>query len=429
MATLNYSFKFKDGKFCLCCTVKGTSIRHYKVVNGLINPNWDKWNTRGQQFIDPSLDAINNNEHLKQIKSHWESIYLLASSNGIDLPNGKALFDYESKVKNSGIHNLSTLRGFLTALIDEMKNPETKIPSKNYQNYIAILHKLESQGTLLDVPISDVNDSHFEIFGSYLRKECNGVNYINLMKRFRAIINKAREKKLTKVFLSYDFFKDVPKSTNDHKKAQTDTSGGGNSLTLAQMNEFINLDLSLIKSGGPNRMFYKELYRDFCIFIYEMKMRPCDITKLRNSDIRRINGVECFSIVPAKKKNHIDSKKALQLAPITTKAREIIQKYSGMSSKGYIFPFSMNNYDWDFDNVKSFAKWYNKNQKQLEDINKFLKKVKPILKVKQLTNYTFRHSAFTHEIKAGKKNIMQIAKEGGTSVKMLEHHYFNHLCE
>ena len=100
-----------------------------------------------------------------------------------------------------------------------------------------------------------------------------------------------------------------------------------------------------------------------------------------------------------------------------------------MSPQGYIFPFSMNNYEWDFDNAKSFAKWYIRKQKQLEDINKFLEKIKPILKAKQLTNYTFRHSAFTHEIKAGKKNIMQIAKEGGTSVKMLEHHYFNHLCE
>lgn len=42
----------------------------------------------------------------------------------------------------------------------------------------------------------------------------------------------------------------------------------------------------------------------------------------------------------------------------------------------------------------------------------FLSKVASILKVEELTTYTFRHSTFTHKIQAG-ENIMQLAKEGG----------------
>ena len=195
------------------------------------------------------------------------------------------------------------------------------------------------------------------------------------------------------------------------------------------MDKFEGLDLSVIKTGGPNRMYYKELYRDFCIFMYETKIRPCDVVKLKITDIQKSREKEYFSFVPTKKKNYVDSRKAIQQAPITQKARKIIEKYQGQSKQGYIFPFAMNNYEWDFDDSTSFDNWYIKKQKQIECINAFLKKIKPILKVGKLTTYTLRHSSFTHEIHAGKKNIIQIAKEGGTSVKMLEQHYFNHLCK
>lgn len=429
MTNLKFSFVHKDGEFCLCCTVKGTSTRHYRVVKGLINPNFNKWNRKEQLFIDPSQDAIHNNSHLAQIKQYWESIYSTAISHGEVLRTGKQLFEYESKAKEIQSQDSFTLGGFLSYLINEMKNPQTKIPSKNYQNYIAILHKLEDHGNLLDIPVSEITDKHFEMFGEYLRKECNGVNYIKLMKRFRAVINKAREKKLTDATLYYDFIKDIPKSTNDHRKAQLHTKDGVDILSVSQMAKFESLDLSLIKTGGPRRMYYKELYRDFCIFMYETKIRPCDIVKLKITDIQKSRDNEYFSFVPSKKKNYVDSRKALQQAPITQKARSIVEKYRGQSSQGYIFPFAMNNYEWDFDNTESFANWYTRKQKQIQDINAFLQKVKSLLKVSKLTTYTLRHSSFTHEIHAGKKNIIQIAKEGGTSVKMLEQHYFNHLCK
>lgn len=35
MSRISLKFTKKDGKFCLCALVKGTQVRHYKVVNVL----------------------------------------------------------------------------------------------------------------------------------------------------------------------------------------------------------------------------------------------------------------------------------------------------------------------------------------------------------------------------------------------------------
>ena len=88
----------------------------------------------------------------------------------------------------------------------------------------------------------------------------------------------------------------------------------------------------------------------------------------------------------------------------------------------------MNEYDWCFKDDVSFNKWYNRNQAQLYTINQFLKKVAKELKLGRLTIYTFRHSAFTHNILNG-ANLMKLAKEGGNSVDMFQRHYFNHLVD
>ena len=249
MANLNFNFTFKDGVFCLCCTVKGTTTRHYKEVSGiyqLSNPNFKKWDKKEQRFIEPTLEAISNNK-------------------------------------------------------------------------------------------------------------------------------------------------------------------------------FCYLDLTIIPHSGVNRMFYKELYRDFCIFLYEMKMRPCDVIRLHTNNINN----SFIVYVAEKKKNYLDEHKRTTCVKLTETAKRIVCKYRGKSTKGYVFPFTMNNYDWDFDNAVSWNKWQNRKQKTLQDINEFLHKFESILHVKEITLYTFRHSAFTHAVNAKGSNLMRIAREGSTSIDMLENHYYH----
>jgi hypothetical protein len=65
----------------------------------------------------------------------------------------------------------------------------------------------------------------------------------------------------------------------------------------------------------------------------------------------------------------------------------------------------------------------------MEDVEAFLKKIAPKLKVnpKDFIIYTFRHSAFTHEIVKNEKDLITIANEGGTSIGMLSNHYYSYV--
>jgi hypothetical protein len=102
-----------------------------------------------------------------------------------------------------------------------------------------------------------------------------------------------------------------------------------------------------------------------------------------------------------------------------------VRKYRDKSAKGYVFPFAMNNQDWDFEDAVSWNKWQNRKQKTLQDINEYLHKFESIFHVKGITLYTFRHSSFTHAVNSKGSNLMKIAREGATSIDMLESHYYH----
>ena len=85
----------------------------------------------------------------------------------------------------------------------------------------------------------------------------------------------------------------------------------------------------------------------------------------------------------------------------------------------------MNNYDYDFNDPESWNRWYDRKQKALLALNNYLHKFEKVLGVSPITAYTFRHTAFTHAINKENSNLMKIAKEGATSIKMLESHYYH----
>ncbi|MDR3143077.1 MAG: hypothetical protein LBU37_15325 [Tannerellaceae bacterium] len=417
MANLSLLFTFKDKCFALCATVKGTSKRNYKEVSNLKNPNFKSWDSKNQCFSELTEDAEHNNRVLRETKARYQRLI-----DGFDPPTGKELWElHDRATKVEAKPEPKTLRQFLSELIFKFKNKPDGVPSRNFQVYITLLHKLEIEGGILNCPVSDIDDIHFEKFGDFIREKLEGKNYVNLMKYFHATIEKARQKKLTKHVLDYKYMDYAPKSKASFDKARK----GRDVLTKVEYEKFVNIDLSIIPHSGKSPEYFKELYRDFCIFMYEMKIRPCDLVSLRELDIT--GGV--MRVYNKKKMNYRDTQKALQENKLTETAKKIIRKYKGKSSKGYIFPFSMNEYDWDIYSSVGFRKWDNSKKSTLEKINEFLAKVKKELKVKEFTLYTLRHSKFTHEIEAGEKSILKIAKEGGTSVKMLEDNYYHYIAK
>lgn len=65
MATITLNFTNKNGKFSLCAYTKGKNLRHYKTVDGLIAPNFKKWDSKSQKFTSHSESDKHNNLVLK----------------------------------------------------------------------------------------------------------------------------------------------------------------------------------------------------------------------------------------------------------------------------------------------------------------------------------------------------------------------------
>jgi hypothetical protein len=177
-----------------------------------------------------------------------------------------------------------TLGDYLNQLIKTMQNgDDNRKPSKNYQGYINLLHKLEKEGVIINVPLSEIDNRCFISFGKFilnLPPDKGRSNYANIMKLFKCVHNKAFNHELNNNVLRFDYMKDAP--VKDTKKRI--------SLSEKQYQKFVNMDLSAIAQSGHDRMYYKELYRDFCVFLYEMKMRPADLVRLHSNDICVING-------------------------------------------------------------------------------------------------------------------------------------------
>ena len=267
MANLNFSFTFKGGKFCLCCTVKGTTIRHYKEVSGsykLSNPDFERWNRKEQKFLDPTPEAIANNGKLNAMMAHYVNLYQMLSET-MEIPDGKTLFAQEEVASKVVAEKKMTFGDFICQIIRKGKTESNKRPSKNYQKYITLLHKLEREGAIINKPLKDVCNKDFIDFGNFILEKLTAkdgkTNYANLMKLFKAVHTKAYNSELNDHTLRYQYMKDAPTINSNERVA----------LTKEQYLKFCTMDLARIPQSGVNGMFYKELYRDFCIFLYEIK--------------------------------------------------------------------------------------------------------------------------------------------------------------
>lgn len=443
MAEIVLNFTNKNGRFCLCATVNGTRIRHYKVVKGLKNPNFTKWDSRSQEFKSRAKDDKFNNLFLAEFRAKYQQ--LLDSH---EFATGAELFAWQcEKEKGITVDNAArfepqiTLRHWLEKIIEDIKNPTRLKPSSSYQVYRTLLNRLEKEKTLLSTPVSELNDQSFVHLIGWISKQKGtngrGNNYIGMMKAFRAAISKAKKARLTTYTPDFPYMDYAPVTHKITDKASEVLANGGTvkSLTPEQIEKFRTMDVSIVKFCRGARMeYYKNLYRDFTILLYELKSRPIDVLKLHWDNLAVDPATNRYTVtyIPAKKKNYGKSARhtnnALVVQYLSKAAVDIILKYKGKSKGGYVFPFPLNNQKWNLDDPEQYHYHYYKANHICGSINKFLHKVGGILKVPfQLTLYAFRRSAITHAIMENKYPVMVLAKIAGTSVGMIEQHYTNTL--
>ena len=462
MANISLKFTNRNGRFCLCATVVGTTIRHYRTVDELRNPDFKTWDKTTQRFGSRRPIDRTNNQILSDILRHYEDLM-----KAYDFASGKELFAFQShnpeeppkeavrktpprttpplqtrqaENKVASFKSEITLGKWLDEIIEEIKNPTRLKPSASYQGYLTLLHKLEAEGKLINQPVSSLGDDSFvqliKWLGKQKGKNGKGVNFIGTMKMFAAALSRARKARLTTYRPDFPYMDYAPVHKVTDKAKDFLTNGGAiQSLTDEQYEQFVSMDLSEIKlARGAKMEYYKELYRDFCMLLYEMKSRPIDILRLHWDNIAYDEATGRFTCtyIPAKKKNYGASSKhtskALVIQYLSPKAVEIVLKYQGKSKGGYVFPFALNQTRWNLNDPQQFHYHYYKGNHICGQINRFLHKVGQHLKVPfQLTLYAFRRTAITQAIIENKMPITMIAKVAGTSVEMIEAHYANYL--
>lgn len=405
-----------NGKLYLFLQTKGTSVQRKRLIPGLDEPELSHWSQKDQKINAATTKAIANNATIKTFRDGFELI------NNTFLPDTcdelLRLYNQATFVKNESTVRIKkeTLGDFLWKMIEEQKNCTGHFiqkPSSTYQQYLNLYHKLESEGRIIDVPIDEIDNQHCIRFSDYILNQLKGTNYKNLMKWFVAVHNRSVEQGKNNNQFSFKVSASAPQKDASAIRA----------LTKDQLAKFENYDLSLLLNESTPKKTVKQydLYRDFALFMYEMKLRPIDTVKLTyNNVLVDEQGTVIIEYVPEKKKNnHVGSTQC----PMSEKAKAIVRKYKGQSSKGYIFPFALNEYDWNYTDPANYRRHYAKWNRLLEQINTFLGKMEKPLKFHELTLYIFRHTAFTVACKEMKESYFEIAAHGGTSVKMLEDHY------
>lgn len=452
MAKISLKFTNRHNRFCLVATVVGTTTRHYRVIEELSDPNYAHWDKKSQRFVSRSPKDAENNRILDGILQKYQALL-----DARDFENGKQLFAYEESknpisIKPARVIKKSfpapqskqaqgpTMREWLNQVINDIKNPTRLKPSASYQGYLTLLHALEQEGTLVDKPLKEFSDDSFVSFIKWIKKRkpkkgC-GNNFFGLMKIFTATLNRARKARLIDYQPNFPYMDYAPIHKITDKASEFLTNGGAiKSLSPEQYEAFKVLDVDTVISGRSAQTFYhKNMYRDFCILMYEMKSRPIDILRLHwdNIALDPSTGRYTCTYIPAKKKNYGASSKhtskALVIQYLTEDAVKIIMKYKGQSKGGYVFPFPMNNLRWNLDDPMDFHRNYYLANGVCGRINKFLHKVGELFGLTyQLTLYAFRRTAITQAVTDNKMPIAMIAKIAGTSVEMIEAHYANYL--
>lgn len=319
-----------------------------------------------------------------------------------------------------------TVGQWLQRVICDLRNPSRLKPTSNYQVYQSLYNKLLREGSILSMPVKNVNDRTFRRLIKWMGSK---PNYEGTLKTFTALINRAHRARLTRYRADFPYRDFAPKTSRRLSGASAILSSGGtvNSLSLSQWHEFLSMQLEDVPiKDGPKMHYWKEVYRDFCILLYELKSRPIDVLQLHSSSLAfhsDINRTLC-SYVPAKKANRNDP--AIQF--LSPAACELVERYKGKSKGGYIFPFPINQRRWNLESPAQFNEHYRLARNQLAKINRFLHLVGKKLELPfPFTLYVIRRSAITHAIIENRIPLTVLAKMAGTSVRMIEKHYTNYL--
>lgn len=427
------------GQLAVECKVKGTSTRHYKVVQGLKSPAYtpDCWNEKQGLFIAGENAAYNN----QVTKSLLDALNVMLSAGSYQ--SGKQLFEAYEYAQTHIVASASmSLADYVAIVLERERGNATT----NYELYNTLLNKLNGHNRkhkghhttfepacfngirLADTPLNEISNRHFEAFADWINNECEGKGFKNLMTTFRAVISKAYEAGLTERVLKGNWRKLAKPKTRKKMTAKQRIEAKGRAITILSTDEFERFVALNVLATAPKQQRFQQLaqlYKDTVLLMYYTMSRPIDVISfnwLENYDEDSHTLVYC----PHKLMNRPTKDGAQRDVRITLpqQAIEIIERYKGQSKGDYLLPLPMNETSWDI--TKQHHAWNIRVKNVEQRINKYLKKWASALSldVSDLTMYDFRHSAITHAVNAG-RDVFEVARLAGTSVDVIGKHYYN----
>lgn len=393
-------FILRDGSLVL--RISGGKERYYKSVKHILigQPNVDRhWKQDKERFSNYAVSFKENNKALEDFKQMYANI---CKEHPEFNARQVAMYYSNSQVARREKANAGYLT-FVDQYIQIVIDREKKKQGCNFEVYEKLLTKCRKVIPNFEyLAFSDIDyDYCVKLAGIFSKSG----GFRGTSKAFRAILGRASKEK----GIDFSLAKIADFNFNDYNPHKFDDDlRSPDVLTPEQMKDFINIDVLNLTPNWKDRELV-ELYHDFCIFMFQSFFAPCDVIKLKASNITKNH-----TILARRKKTH----KMVEI-PITPAMEEIILKYSGQSKFGYVFPIMD-----DEEEAKHPTKDYIF-KKFRQKLNVWLKDAGDELNCKfSLYAYVFRHTAITIAIDHGLP-ISYVAYAAGTSVEMIQKHYYN----
>lgn len=425
------------GKLTLVCSMLGSSTRHYMLVPGIESANLGKWSEELQCFVGTDKTTLHDNGIIGDVMARLDELM-----DTYTFSSGKELFDAFRGVVDNNVKKEVTLGEFLEMVTAEERGKMVG-SSTNYQLYNTLLNKLrgvnvKKQTTfapasyngqkLFDTPVTEITDQHFKAFGDWVKNVLAGSGYRNLMTTFAATMERAAERYPGVRHLGYKWRKDGVKRQKRPERLTAqqllaESKASIPALTMDELNRFLNFDLSTIAPPQAHRKRLVQIYYDTVLLMYYTASRPADVIQW-DWEHNYCEQTAQITYIPHKLRNRGGKRVTINLCP---QAIAIIEKYRGQSKGGYILPLPMNETAWGELDGEAYKLWETRRSRTLQSINRWLKRIAQALNldVKQLTMYVFRHSSITHCINRYNMNVMKVAAMAGTSVSIINKHYYN----
>ena len=435
-----------NGRMAVCACA-GSRDRHYQLIEGLVDPEYDKWNKHLQVFESTTKNSLANNDVLMETRIILE--ILIRTGKAKTPAQLLRMFKDENCVKKyrktndwcdgtAGRYGV-TLGSYVASICESMQKIDF---SRNYQLYQALYHNLlgiskKTPGhtvtfepptleheKLADIPIEEIENRHLAAFGEWLKRVKKGSNYRGLTVRIMAVMRKAQKEGINTNLLTYDFKKNAPREKIKTLSGAVREHMRPKSLTPKQINEIFSLNMEDLPRTDGAKIYWYQLYRDTTRLMYLLMSRPADVVTMTWDMVVTQGNTHTLSYIPFKKKGLPDLSKHIVKAPICEEAWEIMCKYKGRSKADYILPYPDNDKRYDINTTEGNREWTLGIARSVRKVDSFLKIIgKHIGLTWSLSLYAFRRSAITHSLESG-VNVMKVAKRAGTGLAMIDKHYY-----